>query len=359
MNTMNKKLLLPILIALVIIGAASYFSTHDNEKAEAQTGAAVVPSMPVTTQAASDSRTATTKLTYPGTVVADQETKLVAEASGNVASLRFALGQRVSAGASLATIDDTTSSVTPEDGFRSPAVQQAQIAEEIARKNAQQAKKDHATNTRTVRDIAKLQYESAQIATQDALDSHTIRAPFAGVITSRLIDRGESVSAGQTVATLSATGKINVDFFVSQEELRTVSIGQSVTIVPRQGNPFVTTVTRIAPAADPVTRRFLIEVDLGALRADVPTGTIVDVALSVTRTPEQSGDILVPLASITTGQNENYLFTADGGVARKRVVTVKKIAGEWAEIAGDLPSDARIIIDGSKRVQDGSPVSVK
>ena len=356
---MNRKILLSLLVAMMIIGSASYFSVHDNEKVEAQTGAQSAPSMPITTQAVADSQTVTTELVYPGTVVADQETKLVANASGNVASLRFAPGQRVVAGTLLATIDDTTSGIAPEDGLRNAAVQQSQIAEEIAKQSYQQAKKDHATNTRTARDIAKLQYEGAQIATQNLVDNHSIRAPFSGVITSKLIDQGGSVSLGQTVATLSATGRSTVDFFVSQEELRTISLGLPVTIVPQQGDSFAVKVTRIVPVADPTTRRVLLEANLGVLRPDVPTGTIVNVRLSIVRMPEQSGDILVPLASITTGQNESYLFIADNGVARKHVVVVKKISGEWAEITGDLQADTEVIVDGSKRVEDGSPVAVR
>lgn len=357
-----KRWLIFLAVAAVIIGGAAYYRSQKL----ADTG--VIQEVtkrpePVTVQTVAQSRSAVIDVTYPGTVSASQETTLNAAVAGNVVFVAAEVGRFVTVGSVIAKIDDTTGGLTVEDGWKSAAVQQAQIAEAVAKKNYGLAKRTYATDksraNKISRDIAKLQYENAQIALQNVEDSHTVRAPFAGFVTTKSVDRGDAVSIGQPLVTLSQTGKTVARFFVDQRELAWITAGQTITIVPSgQGSEFEAKVSRVNPQADAVTRRFLVEVDLNQTQQGLRSGTVVTVHLSLNRKPENPNDIIVPLSVLTTGQNETYLFTNENGSARKHVVTLKTITGEWAEVATDLPAEAQIVVDGSKRVQDGSAISV-
>jgi RND family efflux transporter MFP subunit len=358
---MKKRILAPsFLIAALIVVAVIQYTNSDRSLAENTTASKNTASssiMPVSIQTVADSRTVMQTLTLPGMIVADQETIVTAGAAGIVATLPATLGQRVGSGATLATLDDMTGSLSTQDGYKSAAIQQAQLNVDIARKKYQQAKKDHDTNTRTDRDIARLQYESAQLTLTNLTDTHVVRAPFAGVITSVAVERGESVAAGQTLATVSATGRMRVRFFVDQAEYDRLALGQEVTLMPKTGDSVTVRISRRSPQAESATRRFAIEADV--VGTQLAAGTLIDVQVVLTQTPEQTGNILLPLSALTTGQNEQYLFTESDGIAHKQVVTVRRILGEWAEVSTDLPDTTRIIIDGSKRVQEGSLVQVK
>src|SRR5690606_9229148 len=71
----------------------------------------------------------------------------------------------------------------------------------------------------------------AQIAALDAsLDNAAIRAPFAGVITLRHREPGETVSPGAPVLSLLDPGDRWVRIFVREDEVGRVALGQGATI---------------------------------------------------------------------------------------------------------------------------------
>ena len=71
----------------------------------------------------------------------------------------------------------------------------------------------------------------ANIAQQQALvNKKLIRAPFAGRLGIRLVDVGQYLDAGTAIGTLQALDTVFVDFFLPQQALATLKIGQKVTL---------------------------------------------------------------------------------------------------------------------------------
>ena len=355
---MKKKIIFIILPIAIFLGLVIFQKSAN--KTSGETAPTESKAITVKTQAASESKSLTKSISYPATISADQQAVVTAKTSGTVISLNFDLGKYVTAGSSLARIDETGNNLNPgENSLRSSQVQQMEIAVRQAEEALKLAKKnedaDSTSATKTAKDIAKLQLEDAQIALASALDSHTVSAPISGKIVSRDVSLGDSVSTGQTIATISKTGKLKISFFVEQEKIGSFSVGQKINLTLSDGTSRNATISNVSPQADQVTKRFQIEA-LPEDSTDLLAGTIVTAIIGQAHIAEASNHFILPLSSVTVAQNENYIFISNGEAAKKVLVEIIKISGESVEIKADIDTDSEIIIEGNKLLKDGSKI---
>lgn len=354
----NKiKIFVSALLVVAAIGAIFTF----RDRSQAQEDREEKKVVTVKTELVSDLKSASGVLNYPATVAGEQEVKVVAQIAGVASSVNFDLGDPVAAGKLLVRVDDQGTAIgAGESGFKSGQIQQLEKALEIAKESLSLAKnnfkKDKSKANKTAKDIAELEVESAQIALDNAVNAHLITSPISGVITNREISAGDTVSAGQLLATISKTNKVKIQFFVDKEEVGNISLNSE--IVVRDGEKGIPAkIANISPQADAVTKRFLVEASPSTSEALI-SGTVVGVSIPTQNIAGESGALILPLSAITVAQNENYIFTVEGDKARKIAVEVKKISGETAEVKADLSDSDQIIIEGNKLVQDGGTVKV-
>lgn len=364
----QKKIILSLLAVSALFIVALQFS---GKKAPLPQDAVKLP-INVSVQSLAESKTLIQKINYPASIVGDQEVKITAKSAGTIVVAPGNIGSRVGAGALLAKIDDTGTLAVGREGLKNLQVQQATNAVAQAQKSYQLAKdvytstKKSSAATRAQKDTAKaevaltkLQYENATLGLSGSLDNHLILSPFSGIITSKAISVGDSVAVGQLLATVSQSTNIKAQFYVDQDERNLLKIGQVITVLDNDNNvvPFVT--RNVAIAADPTTKRFLIEAYPKKSGAPLLSGTITNVTIETTTEPRQANNFILPLSVLSTGQNESYIFVADGSVAKKTAVTISTVNGETAEITTSLPSETLIITNGSKLVHDGEAIAIQ
>ncbi|MDP1884293.1 MAG: efflux RND transporter periplasmic adaptor subunit [Candidatus Moranbacteria bacterium] len=299
------------------------------------------------------------RIKYPAIVAGDQEINIIAGLNGTATAVDFRLGDQVGRGKVLVRIDDPAGLAgVGKEGFANGQIQQLENALKQSDEAYDQAKrnydKDDTKDNKTAKDIAKLQKQNAQIALDAAVDNRLVKAPITGYVTAKNIAVGGSISAGQILATVSRPEKIKVKFYVSQEGLANVKVGDNV-VVDSGGKEAPAKIANVSIQADAATKRFLVEAVPSGPGA-LAIGTVVDVFVDARR--EAAGDdlIILPLSAVTVGQNETYLFVAEDGQAKKNPAEIVKIFGENAEVRTDLAAGSLIIIDGSRLVQDGDKI---
>ncbi len=338
----------------------------------------------VSVQLASSSKTLLQEVEYPATIVGDQEVSVTAKSAGTVSAMAFGIGDKIGAGALLARIDDTGNILqTSEKGFQSAQVQQSQISKEQADESLALAKKNYknlkdaydeqqkdSTLVATVSkaqvdsakkqiDIAELQLDSAKVGLKSILDNHLITSPITGVVISKDVAVGDSVTAGQLIAKISQSKNIKIRFYVDQTQRSQCTLGQEISMLDATGNSLPLKISNIAIAADSITKRFLIEaIPIDYSSTSLLSGTILTVKIKTSLQPKNNNDLILPLSAVNVGQNESYIFITDGKIAKKTSVTVVQVNGETAEIAIDLPAETRIITGGAKLVHDGETISI-
>jgi membrane fusion protein (multidrug efflux system) len=114
-------------------------------------------------------------------------------------------------------------------------------------------------------DRANLDIAIANIAQQQALiDKKLVRAPFSGRLGIRRVDVGQYLEAGTPITNLQALDTIYADFFLPQQALAKLDIGQSVSLktdaYPTQ--TFMGVINVINPKVDVNTRNVLVRATL-------------------------------------------------------------------------------------------------
>lgn len=355
-----KKILIPLVIMLTLIAFWGYKKTSSQVAPAAQEEKTALP---VGVQTIAESTTSKKTLLFPATVMGKDEATITARTDGTVTSVNFDLGKNVSQGQTLVKIDNTgNNSEAGKNNFQSAQIQELEQAVRIAKESLVLAqsnyKKSDSFANRSARDIAERQYEGAQIALSGALDARLIVAPISGVIVSKNVSLGDSVSSGTVLATISRSSQLKVQFFVDQEQFSHFSLGLPINLVDNNGETSLAKITNISPQADSATKKFLIEAQ-PLEKSKLLSGTVINVSLDTIENPQKTGDILLPLSAITVGQNESYLFVVENGNAKKINLTIDNISGEIAEVNLNLPESTQIIISGNKSLKDGDAVEVK
>lgn len=358
---MKKKIF--FIILPVALFAALVMIRSGAQKTEGETSTVTDKTISVRIQTAAESKSIVVSSEYPATVSADQEATVTAKTSGTITALNFDLGKYVGAGSFLAKIDDTGANLgTGENNLKSIQIQQLEIALKQAEENLRLARKnedeDSTPATRTAKDLAKLQLENANISLKSALDSHNITSPISGSVVSKSVSVGDSVTAGQTIAVISKTNKVKLSFFVEQERVPFLKIGDKISVVSSDDSTSEATITNISPQADSITKRFQIDAQPDQTISFKP-GAIISVKLKQTDRVIDEQNILLPLSAMNIAQNENYIFVIENNTAKKVGFEIVRIFGENAEIKADLKEDAQIAIEGSKLLKDGSRVTIQ
>lgn len=210
---------------------------------------------------------------------------------------------------------------------------------------------------KTQMETAQFQYTNAVTSLQSLYDAHSIIVPLSGTITKVFASNGEAVAPGSPILTVSQTQNIKVQFYVAPENLAAIKPGLAVKVMTDANSTYDGVVSAVSPQADPMTRRFLVEVKLEKTDG-LFLGTVATVKLSLSKSVNAPDLIIIPLAAVTVGQNGSYIFTSVNNVAKKEIVEVVEVIGEVAKVKVALPAETIIITDGNKLLSDGQALTV-
>ncbi len=286
-----------------------------------------------------------------GTLRTQHRAVVEAKVAGRIESLLAVPGQAVQQGALLVTLDAREI--------------QARLDSALAIRD--QATRDLERFTRLVKDgaIAPSDLDAAEsrrrvaaaAATEaEALLTQTrIIAPFDGVITRKWADAGDLATPGRPILEIEDPSRLRLEADLPEALLERVSLGAKLAVrVAARPAPLEGAVSEIAPAAEAVSRTFLVKLDLPptpGLRAGqfgrvaVPTGTT-----GVPHFPAR--------ALIQRGQLE-YVFVVDTGKAHLRLIRTGRRIGDDLQIVSGLQVGERVVTDGVNGLTDGQPVEVK
>lgn len=170
---------------------------------------------------------------------------------------------------------------------------------------------------------AQVEQAQARLAQADAaLAGATLRAPFAGIITERLVTAGERASPSAPLLSLADPATLIVAAEVDEVDVGRVEPGQPVTITldAFPARPLSGSVSLIAPAAGTpraaTTYRTIIAFD----PADLPVRLDMAADLRI-RTAHAEGVLLLPLSAIRYAETQPYvLVTRNGQITEQDVV---------------------------------------
>ena len=311
------------------------------------------------------------ELTAIGTLRAMQGVAIAPQAAGDVTAIHFQSGDDVGVGALLINIDDSVEQADLANGLAQLKNAEVTLTRQktlVAQGNTPQSTADTALATRNSA-AATVERTRAVIAQK------AIKAPFAGRLGLRNVDLGQYVAVGTSLVTLQELDPIYADFPVPEEALRSLAVGQlvSMTVDAIPGRNFEGKIEAIdarvsAESRNVIARAVFVNPDRKLLpgmfaNLTVTTGEPVSV-LTVPRTAivySLYGDNVFVVRAAPHAREEGAVSDkggASGLIVERRFVKVGPAQGERIAIEEGLRAGERVVTAGQIKLQAYMPVTI-
>jgi multidrug efflux system membrane fusion protein len=331
---------------------------------------------------------APTGVRYSATIEPAQQVTLSFKASGYVDSVlqrptpggglhTAQQGDRVSRGLVLARVRDAEYRERVAQGRA--RVDEAEAALVKARLDLERARTLFASQSLTkpdldaaqaAHDAADARITAARAEVELALTSlrdTAVVSPLDGVILERKIEVGMLAGAGTQAFVLGDVSTVKARFGIPDSMVQAVALGDAIDVnVDATGAAtFPGRVTAIAPAADPQSRVFNVEVSLGNAGGELRPGMIGAVTLMPRAAAAGAPrPLTVPLTAVVRSTIGGQFAVAviesngDATVARLRQVELGEVIGNAIVVATGVSAGERVVVSGATLLVDGAPIKV-
>lgn len=360
-KSMVKPLvIMVVLVAVVIGGVFAWEAFVGSMTKKFMAGAATAPQTVSTVVA----RKATwqAQIRAIGSLRAVRGADLSAQASGVVDDIAFDSGNDVPAGKVLVKLK-------PNDDYAK--LEQLQAAAELADQTLKRDREQFAAQAiaqATIdTDVSTAKSAKAQVIAQQALiDEKIVKAPFAGRLGIRQVDLGQYLAAGTTVVTLQALDPMLIDFYVPQQALEHLKIGQSATatVDTFPGESFKGTVESINSKVDSASRNIQVRASFKNPDRRLVPGMFASVAID---SGDSSSEITVPQTCITYNPYGDTVYLlihgkgSDGkprDTVEQRFVKLGATRGDQVALLSGVNEGDVIVSAGQIKLRNGSAVVV-
>lgn len=209
----------------------------------------------------------------------------------------------------------------------------------------------------------------AQVAQQAAtVDKKTLRAPFSGQLGINNVNPGQYLNVGDTVTTLQALDPIYADFYLPQQALAQLKMGQKVKVVTDTfpDKTFAGDITTIQPLVDSNTRNVEVEATLPNPDFQLKPGMFVHVTVNVESTrkyitlPQSAvsfnpyGDIVYVVKDMGEKDKDNKPVL----IVNQIFVTVGDTRGDQIAILKGIKAGDIVVTSGQLKLKNGSQIVV-
>jgi membrane fusion protein (multidrug efflux system) len=216
-------------------------------------------------------------------------------------------------------------------------------------------------------DLANWQNMHAQVVEQAAnIAKKIIYAPFDGRLGVCVVSPGQYLNPGDQVSTLQQLDPIYVDFYMPQQALGQLSMGQTVNITSDSYREvaFVGKITTINPLVVTDTRNVEVEATVANPNMQLVPGMFTGVSVIVSEPKEF---ITVPQTAITFNPYGNIVYVIshtknDAGkeelTVKQRFVTTGKERGEQITVLTGLKAGEEIVTSGQLKLKNNDMVKI-
>jgi len=319
-------------------------------------------------------------LSAVGSVTAARGVAVSNDAPGIVSRILFDSGATVREGQVLVELDT--------------GVERAQLASAQARQDLA-----HLTATRSHTLLASDSISKAQVDSDEAqlksattdtsalaaqIGRKTVRAPFAGRLGLRLVNRGQYLTSGTPVTVLEAIDMVYVDFTLPQQRLAEVQLGMPVhvSIEGAEASAYDGAVSAIDPAVDSATRTIKLRASVPNKEEKLAPGMFAKVSLVL---PQKGSFVVLPATALihasygdsvfvvedkdgtspaSPGRVQNGKDDAKGPdgqpakMARQQFVRLGDARGDFVAVLDGVTEGQEVVTGGGFKLRNGSGVVV-
>jgi RND family efflux transporter MFP subunit len=328
-----------------------------------------------------------TVLNASGYVTARREATVSSKVTGKVTEVLIEEGMKVQEGQVLARLDDTNiraslrlaeaQSLAATNALAEIAVRIREARLEFRRqtdlarsKIATQANLDSAEasvlalEARFEQQKSEVLVAERQVASwQQQLDDTIIRAPFAGIVTSKNAQPGEMISPVSAGGGFTRTGictivdmdSLEIEIDVNESYINRVTAGQKVeaTLDAYPEWKIPCKVIAIIPTADRQKSTVRVRVGFDQLDPRILPQMSVKVAFrEASQGNAATGGVIVPKAAVQQREGRDVVFVARDGRVERRAVTASA-KGEEVVISAGIAAGEKVVVQTARPLDDG------
>lgn len=315
-------------------------------------------------------------ITLTGRTAPAEQAVVASRASGVAARRLVDIGDKVAPGDVLLVID--APEVDQELARAKASVQQTRARLDLARVNAGRAeqlvKQGHVSEQQRDERTANERVAEADLAAAEA-EVHrltevqgflTLRAPFAGTVVARAVERGDRIAASDSQPSaplfrIARLDDLRVELDVPQTDALKVRLGNAakVTFAELPGEVFSAKVMRRAGLIDQASSTMRAELTMANPDERIPAGLNGLVTLDIARDREP---VTVPTNTLVTREGQQKVAVAELEDGEDKVtfrkVWVGRDFGERVEIVAGLEPSDRVILSPNALLREGDAVAV-
>ncbi|MES0872666.1 efflux RND transporter periplasmic adaptor subunit [Sinimarinibacterium thermocellulolyticum] len=194
-----------------------------------------------------------------------------------------------------------------------------------------------------VGDTVKAGQTLATIESNESLQVYPVPAPISGVVTQRAANPGEAVGAASLFEIADFDG-VRAELNVFPRDRARLQPGQVVQVRAADGDATGTGVIDVISVAAMVGRPLVARVPLDNRRGLWTPGQFVDAEVTVSRAPVP---LVVPLSAVQTFRDWDVVFVAEGDRYQAQPVELGRRDDRHVEVLSGLSPGARIVIANS------------
>ncbi len=304
-------------------------------------------------------------LAVTGSLKAERDTEVAADAAGKVLETFVERGSVVARGDPLVRLDVRTARLG-----ETQARAQAHLAEQNAAFAQQectradslfksgvipQAEYDRRkTVCQTGDDSVRAAHAVAALAEKGVNDT-LVRAPFAGVVGERFVNVGQYVSPSSRVASVFVIDPLRLELTVPESEVSAVHRNQPVEfrVAAWPDATFAGTVKFLSPNLRAQSRDLVVEAVVPNKDARLKPGMFASVKLDVGEAPVP----VVPAAALRRGEVASSVFAVVDGRASERVVELGEPRDGVVPLLSGVKAGEKVVLSPDEKLRDGTRVT--
>ena len=296
-----------------------------------------------------------------GNVQTKQNVLVYPEMPGILKKVFVKEGQKVAKGQPLAVIDD---------GGLSKQILILELNEQLAKTTYERQKRlwDQKIGSEMQFLQAKTSYNTQKNSTnqlKQQLGKFTIKAPFTGIIDDVFKEKGTVVAPGQgaEIFRIINLSDMYIETDVPENYITSITKNKAVEVnFPILNETFHSKIRQVGNFINPSNRSFKIEVSVPNLVGKIKPNLTAKLKLN---DYTNTNAILIPQSIISeNAKGQQFIYIVKNkkennlAVAERLVIETGKTQGDFIEVIKNLTSDAEIIMEGARSVNNGQVVKV-
>jgi RND family efflux transporter MFP subunit len=309
-----------------------------------------------------------------GKIEAENSANVSTRMMGYVTKVNVKVGQKVSAGQLLVSINNTD--LQAKKAQVDASILQATAAYNNAKKdfdrftalfNQQSASQKELDDMTSRYEMAKAGLEGAKQMRNEVLAQFSysnITAPFSGEVTNTFVKEGDMANPGMPLVCIEGASHLQVTAMVSESDITSIQNGMIVKVLVKSTNQELKgKVIEVSGSAKNTGGQYLVKINLNTNNTKVLSGMFVNVQFPLVSkkqtTTTTTNKVVVPeSALIHQGQLTGIYTIGNKDVAILRWLRIGKTFGNKVEVLSGLSANEQYILSAEGKLFNGAKVKI-